>query len=168
MCVICYNGLNNTPYSTKLDHYFVHATYKTLQLYSPTSQNPTEIKKINNVHFLCNYTYIIVIITNSQLVARFYLPITAPAVFGLSCCQSFLFDTVLFTVYYSYSQVPGLVSLQERLTRMFRHRKITYVRKYVCMYVCIFFNVVYCMFHCMGNTTCLLQSITKCLHISYI
>jgi hypothetical protein len=44
MCDVCNKWLDNTTYSTKLAHYFVYATYKTLQLDSPTSQNSMEKK----------------------------------------------------------------------------------------------------------------------------
>jgi len=58
VCDVC-NWLNDTTYSTKLAHYFVYATYKTLQLGSPTSQNPTERKKkltlyISRATILCS------------------------------------------------------------------------------------------------------------------
>jgi hypothetical protein len=144
VCVMCAtNWLNNTTYSTKLAHYFVYATYKTLQLNSPTSQKPTERKeKINTVHVPCNY--IMFVIFNSHLGAQcFYLPIIAPIVFGPSCWPSLLFDTYssIFSLLLIFTCSRACFTL--RNTNMDVWTQNNFVRMYVltCVCVCVCMDV---------------------------
>ena len=154
MCDVCYNWLKKSTYSTKLAHYFVYATYETLQLESPTSQNPTERQKINIVHFPCNY--IMFIIFNSHLVAQcFYLPITAPTVFGPSCWPSLMFDiySSIFSLLFIFTRSRACFTLRNTNMHTYIHTYIhmythihTHTRTYVRMYVYMY--LMYVMYVC--------------------